>query len=307
MPKVSIVIPTHNRADLLRSAIASVMEQSYKDWELIVIDDNSTDHTYKIVNCVNDRRVRYFRNTGKSGPSVARNIGMSKATGEYIAFLDDDDIWLPKKLEKQVAVLEKSTKKVCGIYSNRSLIDKNTGKIISKKPDVEKFSGSLLKQLIIKNPIHTSTFVFRKECISKIGYFDESMRYSEDRDFWIRLSMNWNIKYIDEPLIKAFYHGNSHLSTNLEGQIKGREKIIKKYDHLIRQNRKNWSKLYICQGAEYCQMKLMKKGRKNLLKGILIYPFLPISYLHLIFSCFGKNNYQRIRLIYKNRITKDTN
>lgn len=299
MPKVSVIIPTHNRAELLFTAISSVFGQTFEDWEMVIVDDHSTDKTRIVVEGFADDRVKYIKNTGKNGPSVSRNLAISAAAGEYVAFLDDDDEWLPQKLEKQIGILDTCTKKVCGIYSNRLMIDKQTGKTFSEDPGAETLKGNLLSQLMIKNPIHTSTLVIRKACLDKIGVFDETMRYSEDKDLFIRLSIYWDIEYVNIPLTKAYYHGNSHLSRNLEGKIHGREVILRRYEHLYRKNRKSWSKMYVCLGAEYCQLSNMKEGRRNLIKGIKIYPFSKIAVFHYFSSLFGKNGYKSIRKIYK--------
>lgn len=299
MLKVSIIIPTHNRSELLKKAISSVLDQTFKDWEAIIVDDHSTDNTREVVDGFGEEKIKYIKNMGKNGPSVARNKGIAVASGEYVAFLDDDDEWLPKKLEKQIAILDSCTKDVCGIYSNRLMINKLTGETYSENPGARTLRGNLLSQLMIKNPIHTSTLVVKRECFDQIGYFDESMQYMEDRDLFIRLSMNWDIEYLDEPLTKAYFHGGEHLSRNLEGQTQGREIILDRYQSYFRKNKKIWSKLYICLGAQYCQMGDMKKGRSNLLKGILIYPYHLVAFYHLITSLLGVNGYQRLRIILK--------
>ena len=299
MPKVSVIIPTHNRSQLLSSAISSVRDQTFKDWEIVVVDDHSTDDTFEVVESFSDERIKYLKNKGKNGPSIARNLAISVASGEYIAFLDDDDEWLPYKLEKQIGILDICTEKVCGIYSKPQLIDRMTGNIIRGDSGADTLKGNLLSQLIIKNPIHTCTLVVRKACFDKVGVFDETMRYMEDRDLWIRLSMHWEIEYIDEPLTIAYYHGKEHLSTNLEGQTQGREIILQRYKHLLKKNRKSWSQFHICLGAQYCQLGRMKKGRNNLLKGIIIYPFSKIAFFHFFAALLGAGTYNRIRKAYK--------
>ncbi len=300
MPIVSVIIPTHNRAELLRTAISSVINQTFKDWEVIIVDDHSTDHTRSVFESIVDERIRYLRNKGKNGPSIARNLGITVARGEYIAFLDDDDEWLPHKLEKQVAIIDACPKKVGGIYSNRLMINRMTGEIYSDEPGTETLKGNLLPQLVIKNPIHTSTLMIRKSCLDQVGLFDETMRYMEDRDLWIRLAMKWDFEYIEVPLIKAYLHGNEHLSRNLEGQIQGREQILQRYKDLFKNEKKSWGKLSVCLGAQYCQLGKMKKGRQHIMKGIAIYPFNKIAFLHLFASLLGAVNYQRIRKHYKN-------
>ncbi len=303
MPKVSVIIPTHNRADLLRSAINSVISQAYRDFEIIVIDDHSTDNTPEIVTGFKDQRIRYIQNKGKNGPSIARNLGITHAVGEYVAFLDDDDVWLPLKLEKQLRIMDTCNDNVCGIYSNRLKIDKITGKICSEDPGADTLKGNLLSQMMVKNPIQTSTLVLRKKCLDKVGLFDENMRYMEDRDLWIRLAQHWEFEYIDEPLVRAYYHGNSHLSLDLEGQTRGREILLERYRHLLKKNKKSWADLYVCLGAQYCQLGKMKQGRGNLLKGISIYPFKPVAFFHLFSSLLGADNYRRIRNYYNLNVT----
>lgn len=299
MPKVSVIIPTYNRAELLRSAISSALGQTFKDLEIIVSDDNSTDNTLEIVKGFQDKRLKYISHNKNKGVSAARNTAIKVASGEYIAFLDDDDEWLPDKLQWQVEVLDKSQSNICGVYSNRLFIEKATGKILSDNPGADTLEGNLLYQLAKKSPIHTSTVVIKKRCLDEVGLFDETISYMEDRDMWIRLSMNWEFEYIHEPLTKAYIHGSAHLSRNLKGQTAGREKLLERYEHLFKKNRKSWSELYLCLGAQYCQLKEMKKGRKNLIKGIKIYPFSKIAYFHFFSSLLGPNNYQRVRKFYK--------
>ena len=299
MPKVSVIIPTYNRAEFLRSAIESALKQTFTDIEIIVSDDKSTDHTQEVVESFKDNRIKYVRNEGIKGPSATRNTAISASKGEYIAFLDDDDEWIPDKLQKQVELLDHSQPNICGVYSNRLFIDKMSGNVLSDNPGTEQLQGNLLYQLIIKSPIHTSTVVVRKRCLDKIGLFDETISYMEDRDLWIRLSIKWDFEYISAPLTKAYVHGNAHLSHNLEGQIAGRERLLEKYHHLLKKNRKSWGALYLCLGAQYCQMKQMKKGRKNIIKGIIKYPFNKMAYFHLLSSFFGPNSYQRLRKFYK--------
>ncbi|MEZ4547537.1 MAG: glycosyltransferase family A protein [Thermodesulfobacteriota bacterium] len=109
MPKVSVIIPTHNRADLLKAAIQSVLDQTYTDFELLVCDDASNDHTQDTVAGFSDPRIIYKRYEKNSGVVELRNNAVNSSSGEYIAFLDDDDEWLPEKLEKQVSVLDRSS------------------------------------------------------------------------------------------------------------------------------------------------------------------------------------------------------
>jgi glycosyltransferase involved in cell wall biosynthesis len=299
MPKVSVIIPTYNRSDLLRSAIGSALDQTFTDLEIIVSDDKSTDNTRDVVQNFADMRIKYILNKGKKGPSAARNTAISVSGGEYIAFLDDDDKWLPDKLQKQVEVLDSSQSNICGVYTKSLKIDLLTGKIISANPVTDRTRGNLLYQLMIKSPIHTPTVLVRKSCLEEVGLFDETMSYMEDLDLWIRLSMYWDFEYISKPLTKVYVHGIEHLSRNLLGQTEGREILLERYKHLFSKNKRSWGALYLCLGAQYCQLKQMKKGRKNIIKSIKIYPFNKIAYYHFFSSLLGQNKYQFLRKLYK--------
>lgn len=129
MPKVSVVIPTHNRSSLLRRAIQSVLDQTYQDFEIIVVDDASTDDTEAVVKGFADERIRYVRHSENRGEAASRNTGIRLAKGEYIAGHDDDDVWLPPKLEKQVKAFEKASPKVGVVspdYREKKMIEKFT-------------------------------------------------------------------------------------------------------------------------------------------------------------------------------------
>jgi GT2 family glycosyltransferase len=182
------------------------------------------------------------------------------------------------------------------------VVDKLNNRIISASPHAKKLKGNLLYQLSIGSPIHTSTVIIKKKCIEKVGLFDESMSYMEDRDFWIRLSLNWDFEYIDTPLTIAYVHKKGHLSESLEGQTAGREKLLKRYNDLFNRDKKTWSKLHLLQGAQYCQLENMKKGRKNIMKGIKINPFNLKAYLHLFSSLLGPNGYQYMRKSFRSSI-----
>jgi len=302
MPKVSVIIPTYNRADFLESSIASVLSQTYKDFEIIVVDDNSCDRTHEVVKNIKDQRMKYIRHSKNKGPSAARNTAILSAKGEYISFLDDDDEWIPEKLQKQVELLEKCEPKICGIYSNRLVVDKLSNQIVSSSLPSSKVRGNLLSQLAIHNQINTCTVLLRKRCLDEVGLFDETISYMEDRDLWIRLSLNWDFEYINEPLTMTYVHKHGHLSARLKEQVEGREKLLERYSNLFNRNRKTWSKLHLLQGAQYCQLKDMKKGRKNILMGIIIYPFYLKAYLHLFSSLLGSYTYHRLRKSLKTSI-----
>ncbi|MFI5324415.1 MAG: glycosyltransferase family 2 protein, partial [Thermodesulfobacteriota bacterium] len=207
MPHVSVIIPTHNRANLLKKSVTSVLSQSYRDFELLVIDDCSTDNTSEVMANITDKRVSYKKNTSNEGIPTTRNIALSYTNGKYIAFLDDDDEWMPDKLEKQLNIMENSSTSLGCVYTGRNLIytdDKSLNQTI-----VPQYRKKILKELLLDNFINTSTTLLRAACFEKVGMFDESIPFAEDYDMWIRIAQDYEFDVVMSPLINWRIHRNS--------------------------------------------------------------------------------------------------
>jgi glycosyltransferase involved in cell wall biosynthesis len=212
--KVSVILPTYNRAHLVIETIDSILKQTFPDFELIVVDDYSQDDTEKVIKAYNDERIRYFRHDSGRLVAVNRNYAMAQARGEYIAFCDDDDLWLPDKLERQLREFDinNSLSMVCanGIYFN----DTGDLGIIFK----DRFwDNSLTFESILKiNPVITSSVIVKKDVIDDVGgmNIDPLFYVREDIEFWLRISRKYKILYLDLPLVK-YRKQTSHL--HLEG------------------------------------------------------------------------------------------
>ncbi|MEO8325327.1 MAG: glycosyltransferase family 2 protein, partial [Nitrospirota bacterium] len=171
MPRVSVIIPTYRRPDFLRRAIGSVLTQTFEDFELLIVDDASPDNTGQVVKGIADERIRYCRNEINKGGAASRNRGIKEAQSPYIAFLDDDDEWLPQKLALQVELLDQSPPKVGGIYTGYERILRNTGESLGITLPTKR--GDLSYELLLSNPLAgTSGLLLRKECFEKAGLFD---------------------------------------------------------------------------------------------------------------------------------------
>jgi len=198
MVKVSVIIPTYNRSSLLKIAIDSVLMQSYENYEIIVIDDGSNDTTAKLVNSYVSTKIRYFYQKNR-GRSAARNLGIKMAHGEYVAFLDSDDMFLPPKLELQVHELD-ANPSIGLVYSYAKNIDEK-GNCLSYH-----FEGNLSgwvypALLFIKNNVITTpTVMVRAKVLAEVGEFDESMDVCEDLDLWRRIARSHQIMQIQQPL-----------------------------------------------------------------------------------------------------------
>ena len=165
-PKVSVIIPTYNRAHLVGRAIRSVLNQTYQDFEIIVVDDGSTDNTEEVVKSFNDPRIRYIRHEENKGAAAARNTGIKAAKGKFIAFQDSDDEWLPKKLEKQMEAFDNASPKVGVVYTGFWSIEGNVKRYSLNKEIVHK-EGDIHSQILQGNFIGTPAAVVKKACFKK--------------------------------------------------------------------------------------------------------------------------------------------
>lgn len=196
-PRVSVIIPTYNRASYLVEAIESVLAQSYDDYEMIVADDGSTDGTPEKVAAFGER-VRYLRLPHNGRPSVVRNRALEVARGELVAFLDDDDRWHPDKLQRQVSLF--SGEHIIGfVYCDLRFLTA-TGYSAPVLTPSQKQSGDIFDALLGDCFIHTSTIIIQRSLLQATGRFNETLASAEDFDLWLRLAHAAPAGYVDAPL-----------------------------------------------------------------------------------------------------------
>ena len=211
-PKVSVIIPTHNRAALLRETVASVQAQTITDWELLIVNDGSTDETEAVGESLaqGDARIRYIGQANQ-GLSATRNRAIRMARGAFVAFLDDDDRWEPHKLERQLAVLEHDPG--VGLVTCRAWIINETGKVVGQGEDYEgepTFQRLVDTGCVANSP---SSVLMRRACFDRVGVFDT--RYlAGDYELYLRLALAYRLVFIREPLY--FYRVHQ---ANMSGRI----------------------------------------------------------------------------------------
>jgi len=236
MPKISIIIPTYNSSLFLKRTIQSVLAQTFTDWELLIVDDCSTDNTVDLVNeFVNkDSRIKLFKTAQNSGgPAHPKNIGFKNSQGEFIAYLDHDDEWLPSKLEEQMNVFLNSEKKNLGLVSCGAYLINDTGKCFSVFIPQKK--KNLFPEILLRNPIYSNSGVLvKREVIETVGERDETMKYSEDWEMWIRIfKAGYAIDYIYKPLFRYHFHKeNSTKILAYNTKIKDVEYVLEKHKDL---------------------------------------------------------------------------
>lgn len=212
MTQISIIIPAYNAESTILETIKSVQEQSFSDWELIVINDGSTDNTIELVNAIKDSRIKIF-SYENGGLPVARNRGISQATADFIAFLDADDLWTVDKLELQLAALQKNPK--AGVAYSWTLNMNETGDTFHSGDNVF-FKGNVYGELLITNFIaNGSNPLIRREAIESVGEFDPTLSSCEDWDYWFRLASHWDFVVVPKPQI-LYRHSSRSMSAKVD-------------------------------------------------------------------------------------------
>jgi glycosyltransferase involved in cell wall biosynthesis len=282
-PTISVIIPTHNRASLLNRTIKSVLNQTFHDFELIIVDDGSTDNTKELINEFkkNDPRVQYIWQENSGRPSETRNTGIKNSKGKYITFLDSDDEILPEKLEKQIKKFNSVSKNVGLIYCGLQYIPENKNK--QSKVIIPKLKGNLFKELLKGSFIGGITPLIKKECFQKSGLFDTSLPSGEDWDMWIRISKNYEFDYVPEALAIYHIHGKQ-ISANFDDTINGFQKILEKYSNEICRYPSIYNEHLIRLGIFYCINANIKSGQTYFSKAVEIKPIQINAYLNLILA-----------------------
>ena len=195
MAEISVIIPAYNRAEFIQKAIKSVLNQTFKDFELIIIDDGSTDNTGDIIQEYNDKRVKYFHQFNR-GPGPARNKGIKKSSGKYLAFLDSDDAWELEKLEIQINEMKDNPEY---LLSHTEEIWFKGARRIKPLKIHRKRHGDIFNWSLRLCSVSMSTVMIEKELIDEIGYFDENLEVCEDYDYWLRVTAKYPVLLIDRP------------------------------------------------------------------------------------------------------------
>jgi glycosyltransferase involved in cell wall biosynthesis len=283
-PNVSVIIPTCNRATLLPVAIQSVLDQTFHDFELLVVDDASDISVDDVVASFQDKRVRLIQHDSRRGGAAARNTGIRNSYGDYVAFLDDDDEWYPEKLARQMEVMLKAQPEVAAVYTGYLVVDRSDGNVSGRM--IPSRRGKIYAELLKSNPIGgTSSVLLKRSCLQKVGLFDESLPSFQDRDLWIRISKEFQFDYVQEPLLNYFLHSEK-VWTNLEALTRGLEIMLEKYGSSPA-FRKQCSRRYLEFGVRFCDANQMRRGRGALLKSICLYPKQIRPYLYLALTLLG--------------------
>ncbi|MCK9364727.1 MAG: glycosyltransferase [Syntrophales bacterium] len=299
MPTVSVIITTYNYGRFIERAIRSVLIQTYQDYEIIVVDDASTDNTEDIVKSIGDDRIRYIRHIINKGGNAARNTGVKLATGDYIAFLDSDDEWLPEKIGMQIRMFLDGAEELGLIYTGMNIIDGASQQQIGQV--LPKARGHIFNLLLRGNCITGggSSSMIKKECFRLVGLFDETLPSGQEWEMILRIAKKYTIEYVNKPLINYFVHG-----ANTDSYP---EKIIRGYELILSSHRQDFEEFQVIYAHHYYELGircfkngLMKRGRTHFLAAFRESPrksyLLKVkSILQLLLSFMGSTAYAHLK------------
>jgi glycosyltransferase involved in cell wall biosynthesis len=304
-PKISVIIPTYNREKVLPRAVKSVLNQTFKDFEILVVDDGSIDNTQEVVEDLQkkDRRIRYFRYTPNQGGNVARNLGIKKAYGRYITFLDSDDEYYKNNLERRYKVSQNLSSSYQVIFNQCVKKTSLGNKVLPKRGFVE--GESAIRYLFLKrNEIQTNLLFIDKNIIEKYNlFFDEELKRHQDWDIAIRLKEKTNFYFLREVL-SVWHDETQEDRVSKQKDYSASFYLIKKHKDKFEQEKDVLSKFYCRIGVWHLQQNQIKEARKLFLDSIKNKPY--IKSLFLYFSTFlGKKFVQFLfkLLNYKNKST----
>jgi len=298
MPKVSVILPTYNRDQYLGEAVKSVLCQSSQDFEIIVVDDGSTDDTRTVVAQFADR-VRYVWQPNQ-GRCKARNVGIDLAMGQYIVFLDSDDVILPRKLEIQSQFLDEHPS-VGVVFSDVWFCDSEGQDVglLSQSQSGRQFTGDVRGELIQGNFVTIHAAMTRRSCVVEAGGFDEALPSQEDWDLWIRIAQNHGFHYIDEPVARYRIHDEMTFRDSgriIQGDVAVRKKIMA-YPFFSALPR---------DGRMFCAIGDVRQGRRFFFRALALDPSHVKSYALLSLSLLGPRFYRDAVFLKRSQLDRSS-
>lgn len=272
---VSVIIPTYNRASFISDAIDSVLSQTYQDYEIIVVDDGSTDDTKQVLSKYGNQIHYIYQENQRQG--AARNNGIRHSTGNYIAFLDSDDVWLPQKLEWDIACFENESQ-IGFVYSNVMYISSDGAPLHKRR--MKSPTGDVLENIVLENFVVASTAIVKRECFDTVGLFNETREIagSEDYEMWTRIASQYHFGYVDRSSTKYRVHPMGMMSNpgGMErSMLSALEAILANgefYPRIAHLKSHAYSNIYTYIAINYYASGDMRKAQEFLRKAISIYP-----------------------------------
>ena len=307
-PTVSVIIPAYNAAPWIAETIDSVLNQTFQDFEVIVVDDGSTDATAEIVENYKSQVQYLYKNNG--GVGSARNTGICAAKGRYIACVDADDLWLPEKLEVQIQLLQKDHS-LAWVYSDGLIFENNGNQNLHLfSQSAYMTSGDVLRPILLQDFIPCPTPVFKRDIFENVGFFEEdiSLQSVADWDMWLRIAAKYPVGFIDKPLVKYRRHSTSMTGTNtIQSSLKSRltvveRAILREPERLGDLRQQAIANIYIPIGHLVMSRGNREEAREMYLKSVQMNPkqLKSIIYLAATFIPISVNHLKKVRRSFQN-------
>lgn len=294
VPAVSIVVPAYNRSGSIRMAVESILRQTFTDFELLVVDDGSTDGTMEALAQVTDPRLKRLANPRNMGASAARNTGIRAARAEWVAFQDSDDEWLPLKLEKQMARLATAPADTVACYCGMAILggpEEMAGRMSVRyipDPRLRLVEGDIRLTVLSHSPASTQTLIARRKALEKVGGFDEALPALVDWDCVMRLAQLGSFAFVDEPLVLQNFSENS-ITRSLQKRTTARRRIVEKNADLYAGHPALQAKQWISVAGDERRLGEVERARAALAEAAKLTPFSPALWLRRIRLVLGRN------------------
>ncbi len=298
---VSVIVPVYNRAHLVSETIQSILSQTYEPIEIILINDGSNDGSLDLLKDYESRFPKQIHviDQANQGQIIARNNGIKAARGDYIAFLDSDDLWLEDKLERQMPLFEPG---VGLVYSGIEIIDEE-GRTIRIEPADETISGDIHPQLLVKNRMTGGTVVVTAESLNRVGVFSTDFKAAENWDLWLRICKVYSARVVSVPLIKYRIHSNN-MSGDGQLMLRAKLQIIEKHCDLdskdavvAHYSREAYADYHYREGLNHFAEAQYQRARKEFISVLGFSFFYEDTWLRLFRSLLGASGNHLLRVL----------
>ncbi|MBK1871747.1 glycosyltransferase [Marinobacter sp. 1-3A] len=300
---VSVIVPVYNREKLVTETVASILGQTYRPIEIILINDGSTDSSLNVMQTLQQQHPSLVRiiDQENQGQTISRNQGIAAANGKYIAFLDSDDLWVPDKLELQIPLFDEG---VGLVYGGVELINES-GETTGLDPCDPQIQGSIFPQLLVKNRMTGGSVVVLREALDKVGMFDPEFSAAENWDLWLRICKKYEVRLVNKPVVKYRLH-QSNMSKDIILMQDAKRQIIEKHcdrhssDKLVaRYSKLAEADLFYKLGVHCFSQEQFGKAIGNFLRVIKISPFYEDTPVRLVRSMLGRSGNRILRKFKK--------
>lgn len=295
MPLVSVIIPTLERPEFLQAALRSVLRQTVPDFEVLIVDDGSATAILPLLDALNDGRIRYFRHESNRGEAAARNTGILHARGAYVAFLDDDDEWLPDKLRLQLDLFSRQPDTVGCVYGGYVAIRARDGEVLWRRVPTKR--GDLSRDLVRSNLLGAPlTVMLRRECVERVGLFDEDIAFGVDYDLWIRVAREFRFDFVPEIVARYTVHPGQ-LSNDAVVRATGHADLLRKYGSRLHPERRREGRIYFRLGLHMSLLGRTVDARRAFLRALRINPLDVRAYIYLALCLSSGSGVSRLRAL----------